>query len=94
MLEVIFVLVSSTYPVRKFILEETGIMGGGCLPQSSFTTSYMPSYFSRDYSVCALGGYLFGVGDDDVKGGVVPITIYIYSHKVDCCVDGVHFVSS
>ena len=43
---------------------------------------------SRDYSVGALVGSLFGVVTGDGKGGVGPRNNNLTSQKVDFCIDG------
>ena len=45
------------------------------------------------YSVSDTGGYSFDFADVDGKGGVVPITSYLFSRLVDCWLDGGNFVS-
>ena len=45
-----------------------------------------------DNTVCDFGGYSFGVGNVDGKGGVGTRTNHLSSHKVDYWIDGSDFV--
>ena len=52
----------------------------------------MMSSSSKEYSVGALGGSSFYVGVGGGKGGVVPRTTHLASHKVDCWTGGGNFL--
>ena len=43
--------------------------------------------FSNYFTVGVLCGYLFGVDNSDGKGGVVPRTTHLTSHKLYFCND-------
>ena len=53
----------------------------------------MESYWSRDYSVGASGGFWFGVASGYGVGSVVPITTHLYSQIIGRWLDGGDFVS-
>ena len=60
---------------------------------SHFTVSPVVSSLSRVYSDNTTGDFSLDVLSGDVKGGVSPRTTHIYSHRDECRLGGVDFLS-